>query len=492
MSSRTRSFAGLLIVPLLAAACDGDHPTPTALTEPPASISAAVTESSIDICHLTGSGGSVKSVSLSNWPAHRSHGDYALQWQVDPQTGIAGDGIHFVRISDAVSAADSTRRKNSEKSSAACRITISVAPGNYTGSFDVISSTLERFPIFMGVPDVTLRGALEMPNDDKHRASGAGTAGASIIKPDRGLTATETMVVIADDTSGYHGNGVTVENFRFRSGYDTLGTVNGGIGVGALRVRDILVRGNHFERTVFTAIDLRASRGVIENNYANFLGTACGVCLAGPGSYDVNNNRIVEGGFVGLFAAPVVVLPNFPMGTIRSIVVAPYVAPAVAADTASINNNDISNQRHHSNGFGTGIRLVTFSSGAAVNTAQSGKIRLSRNTLFHNTFAISIDANTPLNASPTVPGNIDVTLTKNVIGPSCRNNLLVSFTRISHTLGTTTQGYLLNSTYTVSLGGDTPWSSAWYDNPSGNGDTLRVDGVEFTGTHASPSDPPSC
>jgi hypothetical protein len=180
------------------------------------------------------------------------------------------------------------------------------------------------------------------------------------------------------------------------------------------------------------------------------------------------------------------------MGTIRSIVVAPYVAPAVAADTASINNNDISNQRHHTNGFGTGIRLVTFSSGAAVNTAQSGKIRLSRNTLFQNTFAISIDANTPLNASPTVPGNIDVTLTKNVIGPSCRNNLLVSFTRISHTLGTTTQGYLLNSTYTVSLGGDTPWSSAWYDNPSGNGDTLRVDGVEFTGTHASPSDPPSC
>jgi len=479
---------------LFIAACYADSPTPTGITSLPGAISSAVSESSMDICHLTGSGGSVKSVSLSQWPSHRNHGDYALQWQVDPHAAVTGDGIHFARITDAVSAADSTRRKNSEKSSGACRITISVAAGDYMGSFDVTSSTLERFPIFMGVPDVTLRGALAMPNDDNHRASGAGTVGASIIKPDRGLTATETMVVIADDTSGYKGNGVAVENFRFRSGYDTLGTVNGGLGIGALRVRDVLIRGNHFERTLQTAIDLRASRALIENNYANFFGTTCGICLAGPGSYDVNNNRLVEGKFVGLFAAPVIVLPNFPMGTHSSIVVAPYVAPAVAADTASINNNDISNQRHHPMGFGIGIRLVTFTASGTSGVTQSGKIRLSRNTLSNNSFAVSIDANTVLNgASPVAPGNIDVTFTKNDIGPSCRNNLIVSFSRFSHTIAGTAHPYLKNSTYDLSLGGDTSWSDAWYDNPFGLGNTLRVDGVvQPNGTQASPGDTPSC
>jgi len=86
-----------------------------------------------------------------------------------------------------------------------------------------------------------------------------------------------------------------------------------------------------------------------------------------------------------------------------------------------------------------------------------------------------------------------VTFTKNDIGPSCRNNLIVSFSRFSHTIAGTAHPYLKNSTYDLSLGGDTSWSDAWYDNPSGLGNTLRVDGVvQPNGTQASPGDTPSC
>ena len=246
-----------------------------------------------------------------------------------------------------------------------------------------------------------------------------------------------------------------------------------------------------------TGVDLRASGATVEQNYARRLGNTCGFCIAGPGSYTVSGNRILDGGFVGLFLAPVAVLPNFPMVLNPSgIVVAPYSAPTDAADTATVSNNDISGHVR-TNGFGIGIRLLTFTSKDALNTAQSGLIRLDGNRLYRNDLALSVDANTPLPApnmppvSPTVPGNIDVVLRGNALGPSCRNNLLVSFTRFSHTLSNTTQSFLTNSTYTLSLGGDTLWSNAWYDNPSGYNNTLRVDGdVQLNGKRTSPSDNP--
>ena len=179
-------------------------------------------------------------------------------------------------------------------------------------------------------------------------------------------------------------------------------------------------------------------------------------------------------------------------------VIAPCVAPAAAADTAVVMNNDISGHVRQAKGFGTGIRLLTFFSKDAGTTVQSGMISLDGNTLYKNNFALSVDANTPVPptgmppVSPVVPANIQVTLSGNAVGPSCRNNLLVSFTRISHTLTNTTESYLANSGYSLSLGGNIPWSSAWYDHPTGYGNTLTVDGtVVANGKRTSPSDNPA-
>jgi hypothetical protein len=85
-----------------------------------------------------------------------------------------------------------------------------------------------------------------------------------------------------------------------------------------------------------------------------------------------------------------------------------------------------------------------------------------------------------------------LTLQDNAIGPSCRNNLFVSFTRISRTLNGVAQVYLNNSTFTLTLNGNTLWSNAWYDNSLGTNNHLIVDTVEIpTGKRISPSDNPA-
>ena len=484
-------LSGAIAALALIGACRGDSP---GLTTPTGVALSRQDEGKIEICH-TQENGKVLSLPLAAWPAHRGHGDYALAWSVSHGTTSAGDGIHFARITDAVDAADSTRRANGEMVTAACRITISVAAGTYRGSFDTTSANLERFPLYIGVPDVTLRGAQPMVVDAGGRATDAAMAGASVITPDRSLKTNETYIVVAHDQSGYRGDSVAVEQFRFQSGYAPGSTVSGGEGVGALQVHRVAFRGNHFEPTMQSGVDLRASDGTVEQNYASRLGTACGFCFAGPGKYEITGNRILDGGFVGLFLAPLAVLPNFPM-TLNplGVVVAQYTAPPAAADTATVTNNDISGHVRQAKGFGTGIRLVTFSSKDAGTTMQSGVISLSGNTLYKNNFALSVDANTPVApaGSPVVPGNIEVTVTGNAVGPSCRNNLLVSFTRISHTLTNTTESYLSNASYALTLGAGVPWGMAWYDHPAGHGNTLTVNGaVQLNGKRTSPSDNPA-
>ncbi len=497
-SSKVKGASVLVgtLLSLLVAGCSSD--APANVMAPMDVLSVKIGNDKIEICHLEGRD-KVLSLPMSAWPAHRGHGDYALAWSVSQGAPAAGDGIHFARITDAVDAADSTRRAHNEKEVAACRITITIDAGTYTGSFDTTGPTIERYPLFIGVPDLTLRGAQAMLLDAKGRATDAPAQGASILAPDRGLSAAETYVVVADDETDYHGHNVVVENFRFTSGLSATSAVAGGVGIGAMRVRGLVIRGNHFEPTMQSGVDLRASNATVRENYARRLGTACGFCIAGPGTYAVAGNRILDGGFVGLFLAPVAVLPNFPMTLNPSgIVITPYVAPAMAADTAVVSNNDISGHVRQAKGFGTGVRLVTFTSNKAGTTAQSGVVTLTNNTLYKNNFAVSVDANTPVPAtgtppvSPVVPGNIDVSLSGNAVGPSCRNNLLVSFTRISRTLTNTTESFLANSRYSLQLGGDAPWSSAWFDHPSGYGNTLTVDGTSRpNGKRTSPTDNPS-
>ena len=73
-------------------------------------------------------------------------------------------------------------------------------------------------------------------------------------------------------------------------------------------------------------------------------------------------------------------------------------------------------------------------------------------------------------------GDVDITLGGNVIAQSCQLNLLVAFSRHNTALGLVNGPFLLNSNFTLSLGGDVSWSDAWFAHPAGFGNTLTVDG----------------
>ena len=120
----------------------------------------------------------------------------------------------------------------------------------------------------------------------------------------------------------------------------------------------------------------------------------------------MQRNRVIDGGFAGIFLAPVAVRPNFPMGmNAPSIVVAPFVAPLAVAETAVVVNNELSEHTRQVRGFGTGIRIVSFVTDASA-SGQGSVVTLTGNTLHHNNFAVSLDANTP----PVAPSG----------GPPCR------------------------------------------------------------------------
>ncbi len=474
-------------------ACTVDRTTTSAMRVPATPSSAQGRKEKVDICHLADGNSNNISVSMSALQSHLAHGDYIAGFKVQPAS-TGNDGINFSRITDALDAATAIRRARNEKTSASCRITIAVAPGEYMGSFGPAAATLERFPLLITVPAVTLKGALDMPLDEDGRALGASATGATTLLPDRALAVNEVIVVVSDETSGYAGNDAVVSNLRFRSGYPESSTTFGGAGIGSLRVRDLVISGNHFEPGLAVSIDLRASRAAISRNYGRRIGI-CNFCLGGPGNYDVSGNRLLDGGFVSLFLTPIAVRPNFPLGVnAAGVTVAPFVAPAAAADSATVTNNDFSFNVRNTQGLGLGIRLLPYASDAP-NTIQSAVIRVTGNRLYKNTFALSVDANTPLEPKAAAqPGRMQLTLEKNTIGPSCRNDLLISFTRISRSVGTPpqTQSYLRNSAYTLAFDDEALWGGAWYDHPEGYGNTLLVNGNTIpNGRRTSPSSNPA-
>lgn len=75
-----------------------------------------------------------------------------------------------------------------------CHLTDS---GGQVIDVSTVGASLERLPFFIGVPDITLRGASVMQVDGDARATGLSEAGISTIAPDRGLTAAEALIVVA-------------------------------------------------------------------------------------------------------------------------------------------------------------------------------------------------------------------------------------------------------------------------------------------------------
>jgi hypothetical protein len=94
----------------------------------------------------------------------------------------------------------------------------------------------------------------------------------------------------------------------------------------------------------------------------------------------------------------------------------------------------------------------------------------------NNRFAMMVEAAFPM-PNTLRKGDIELTLHGNVLSESCQNNFLVSFSRHRTALGLNTDPYLLNSSYTLSLGGNIAWDDVWYSHPAGFGNTLTVDGV---------------
>lgn len=423
----------------------------------------------VDVCHLSESRGAILSVGAPALDAHLEHGDYVTTLIVGQPPGQFPNGVYFDRIGSALDAARDGRLARGELVSTACRITVVVPAGTYYGSaIAPATGSIERFPLVVDVPDITLRGALEMEIDDSGRAKGSGTGdGETTLTPLEPLPVVDgsstPLIVVNGHPDESAGNGFIVEGFVFQSGHDP-DVDSGGQGVLAVRVTGVVVRRNRFEAGFSDSVDFRAASGALEQNHLS--GTrACDVCLAGPGSYRAVGNRLLKGGLPGIVVAGFVDLP-------LPSVVEPLEVPVEAETWAEILNNEV--RDHGRAPVGVGIRVDALGNGAPdVRNKVHAVIR--DNLLVNNRFGMIVHAAFPVNDTAR-KGDVDVTLGGNVFEKSCQARLLVSLSRHTTALGLSGSPYLLDSTFQLDLGGDIEWDAVWYSHPDGFGNRLIVDG----------------
>jgi hypothetical protein len=463
-------------------ACAGEHPTVpiTASQNIAASArSGAARDDKVMMCHISDGSAHIIEISPAARDAHIAHGDHIAQFVVDQSNGDVGDGIHFRRIGDAIAAARAVRVARDEQTTAACRITVAVAAGIYRGSVNESADpALDRFPLVIDVPDVTLQGALEMQIDRGGRATGLGemeegeNEEASTIVPSPALVSqnllSEPIVVVNGHPDGFQGNGAIIEGFVFQSGHVGVDASFGGVAIFSLRVRDLVVRGNRFEAEFSQSVDLRASSARVDRNHLSGTEDTCDFCFAGPGDYEATGNRLLAGGIPGILVTPAILLPVPPM-------VEQYVLPASATVNALLVNNEVRN--HLRKPVGVGIRVGAIGNGAP-NVAGLAHVEARDNLLVSNTFAMIVEAAFPVK-NTLLKGDIELILHGNTFSASCQNHLLVSLSRHTTGLGLTSFPYLLSSNYTLALGGDIAWGDVWYSHPAGFGNTLTVDGIQI-------------
>lgn len=441
----------------LASSCTSDAPT-------------AARANDFVVCHQAGSGALNLGIAAADLATHLGHGDYISLLHVN-QSSDAGDASRFRRITDAIAAARSARAARQETVTSSCRITISVAAGTYRGAFAAADDpAVERFPLLLDFPNVSLVGALAMETDAAGRPTEADLGPSTILAPVRGMVNAplpEVLVIVNGHPGGSFGHNVQIQGFSMRSGHVGVDSDTGGTGIMSVRVKDLVVRGNRFEPRLSSAIDLRASSAIVDLNYA-IGGTLCDFCLAGPGDYLVNYNRIAAGGIDGIVVTPLVVLP-LPAG------VETWTLPASASVTAQLVGNEI--RDHLRKPVGVALRVATLGQGGP-NVPQSSQVEFRNNILTNNTFAIMLEAGFPV-ANALMKSDLDATLRGNVITRSCQSDLLVAFTRHAAAIGVATRPYIRNSSFTLDLGADagTKWSDAWFANPAGVGNELTVDGA---------------
>ena len=449
------------------AACPADAPTRPADRQRQASFSAS-SAGKVALCHRTGSGAGQLEVAPPALAGHLGHGDYVTTLLVSHDAGPTADGVHFARIGDALGAARAGRLARGELTAAACRITIIVSAGVYTGTaIGSASGTTEQFPMIVDVPEITLRGALVMGLDEAGRATGIGATAdettLSSIERLPTLNGAPTPIIVANaHPGGSSSSGLTVEGFVFRSGPDPAAAA-AGQGVLSLRVTGLTIRGNRFHAFI-NPVDLRASSADVFQNHAAGTG-ACDLCLVGPGTYRAIGNRILAGGIEGIITGPALTLP-VPSG------VEPYELPATSETWAEIRNNEV--RDHLRVAAGAAIRVDAVGLGAP-NVHGTTHAVVRDNLIVNNRFGMIVHAGFPT-AAGNLKGDVDVTLGGNTIAQSCQAKLLVGLSRQNTALGLANGSYLLNSNFALSLGGDVSWSDVWFAHPAGFGNTLIVDG----------------
>lgn len=458
-----------LVLPWLVSACATDGVVLAPDTASAFARSAAAR--TVSVCHMPGASPAILQVAGSALRAHLEHGDYLTTLSVSPDAEADEQGLRYARITDALSAARAGRLARGEETTAACRVTIDVAAGRYDGTATVATGALEQFPLMVDVPDITLRGALDMEIDPSGRATGASVHGAETV-----LASTERLPVIATvqtpliianaHPGGSAGHGLVIEGFVFVSG-PRPETEIGGQGVLGIRVEQISVRRNRFAGGFSESIDLRASSGDVLENHLSGQGGSCDICLSAPGRYRAIGNRSIGGGIPGITTSAVVGLP-VPAG------VEPYVLPTEAEIWTEVRNNEV--RDHLRVPVGVGIRVETVGT-LAPNVRTTVHAVIQDNLIGNNRFGIIIHAGFPVNGA-LLTADADITLGGNIIENSCQTKVLVTMSRHQRSLGlNAVLPYLQNSTYHLTLNGDVPWDAVWFDHPAGRNNTLVVDGA---------------
>lgn len=140
--------------------------------------------------------------------------------------------------------------------------------------------------------------------------------------------------------------------------------------------------------------------------------------------------------------------------------VEPLDIPATAETWADLSNNEVRDHLRTPVGVG------------APNVHNTVHATLRDNLLVNNRFGVIVHAAFPL-LDTDRKSDVDVTFGGNVIQQSCQAKLLVSLARHNTALGLASTPYLLNSTFTIALGGDVSWSDVWFSHPAGYGNNFR-------------------
>lgn len=410
---------------------------------------------------------------------------------VDVAADGTGDGTAprpYRRISDALSAARDVSQNDPDT-----KISIHVAPGVYVGSGIDDSGDLERLPLIVDVPHLSLIGGTSLSADDAGLPTGAlNPRRMSILTPDAGLAEDQALIIV---TASH----CSVSRFVLDGGHPMSAVA--GFGIVVERSADFSIHTNVLTGGLSHGIDTSASSGTITGNFIAQVG--CGMSVgagseSSPAVVVVSDNRVVDnaqGGVLLSGGSQVAPLPELP--------------PSFETrDTlhAIVEGNDLSG---HNFGFGVRVFVIRRDPPDPANQSAGNLVAVIRdNTLSDNSFGISIDAGCPYRTRDQMvdprmyTGTLRLQLEGNTIAGNTLAPALISFTRFSAALNPseldpalspTSWKYLAGSLYDIH-DAEGELADVWLDHPATDpidgrflGNTLRIDDNEVPEGRTVPS-----